>query len=200
MNWLAHLYLSAPNIEFQLGNVLADYIKGKAWEGASLNLQLGIHCHQKIDIFTDSHPIVKHSKSRLQKKSHGKGIAIDIFYDHMLSLHWDRFCSTELRTYLDQFYSESVIAIKDYPPDVQKFINNLIQRDTLGQYAEFSHVEMALERVNSRLSPIARRRSSVIDLIPDLKREYHSLESDFIEFFPLLMQYVEIEVLAESIK
>ncbi len=195
MNWLAHLYLSAPDIEFKLGNVLADYIKGKVWEGANPVLQLGVNCHQKIDIFTDSHPIVKHSKSRLQKKSHSKGIVMDVFYDHMLSLHWDRFCSTDLRSYLNQFYADSLNVIEYYPPDIQTFINNLIQRDTLGQYAEFSHVEVALERINNRLSPIVRQRSSVIDLIPDLKREYHSLESDFIEFFPLLIHYVENEVL-----
>ncbi len=35
MNWLAHIFLSENHIEHQLGNLLTDPLKGKAWEGAS---------------------------------------------------------------------------------------------------------------------------------------------------------------------
>ena len=35
MNWLAHVFLSENNIEHQLGNLLADPLKGRAWEEAT---------------------------------------------------------------------------------------------------------------------------------------------------------------------
>jgi len=39
MNWLAHVFLSENHIEHQLGNLLTDPLKDKAWEGASDSFQ-----------------------------------------------------------------------------------------------------------------------------------------------------------------
>jgi len=41
MNWLAHVFLSENHIEHQLGNLLTDPLKGKAWEGASTRIYAG---------------------------------------------------------------------------------------------------------------------------------------------------------------
>mgnify|MGYP000564575372 CR=1 FL=1 len=69
MNWLAHLFLSEQNVDFQMGNILADPLKGKLWEGSSLQLKKGMAVHKIIDAYTDSHKIVSKSKASLRKKS-----------------------------------------------------------------------------------------------------------------------------------
>jgi len=76
MNWLSHVFLSETTIEHRLGNVLTDSLKAKAWEGASEDFYRGIDTHTKIDVFTDSHLIVKQSKARLEKKGYLKSVLL----------------------------------------------------------------------------------------------------------------------------
>jgi acyl carrier protein phosphodiesterase len=86
MNWLAHIFLSEPNVESRLGNLLGDLVKGKDLDDINPNLRQGIARHYAIDRFTDSHPVVKISKQRIDKEySKFAGILIDIFYDHFLA-------------------------------------------------------------------------------------------------------------------
>src|SRR4051794_25859022 len=56
MNWLAHLFLSEPDTDFRLGNLLADSIARAERPSLPQNFQRGIHQHIKIDAFTDTHP------------------------------------------------------------------------------------------------------------------------------------------------
>ncbi len=95
MNWLAHIFLSEQNIDFQIGNYLADPLKCKAWDNASEDLINGIKIHMIIDSFTDSHKIVNQSKTRLRDKGLLKSIIIDITYDHFLTKNWDTFSNID---------------------------------------------------------------------------------------------------------
>lgn len=56
MNWLAHTLLSSKSIEYQLGNLLADPMKGRWWPGVSDEMVAGFQMHTAIDSFTDSNP------------------------------------------------------------------------------------------------------------------------------------------------
>lgn len=93
MNWLAHIFLSEQNIDFQIGNFLADPLKGRAWENASVDLKKGIKTHLIIDTFTDSNEIVTQSKRRLRDSGLLKSIVIDITYDYFLTKNWESFCN-----------------------------------------------------------------------------------------------------------
>ena len=77
MNYLAHTVLSKNSIEYQLGNLLADPLKGKRWEGASDEHYAGMRMHAAIDMFTDANKTISLSKSRLRKKGYLKGVVID---------------------------------------------------------------------------------------------------------------------------
>ncbi len=59
MNWLAHAFLSNPDIEFRLGNVLADLVKDADRASMPAAFQAGLRQHQEIDAFTDAHEIVQ---------------------------------------------------------------------------------------------------------------------------------------------
>ena len=66
MNWLAHIFLSEHNIDFQIGNYLADPLKAKAWMGANENIKDGMKIHKLIDSYTDKHPTFKQRKIDLE--------------------------------------------------------------------------------------------------------------------------------------
>ena len=100
MNWLAHIFLSEKEIDFQLGNLLADPLKGKSWPEANKATQAGIRLHKKIDAYTDSHACVSRSKSRLGKKGYLKPVVIDIVYDHLLHKHWDNYAEESLHDFI----------------------------------------------------------------------------------------------------
>src|SRR5689334_20268067 len=59
MNWLAHVFLSKPDVQFQLGNLLADVVRGPQRDAMSADFVHGAAWHKAIDAFTDAHLIVK---------------------------------------------------------------------------------------------------------------------------------------------
>src|SRR5262249_49426386 len=65
MNWLAHVFLSESTLEFRLGNLLADIVRGAEREAMSVEFQRGARRHQAIDAFTDAHPVVRRSRARI---------------------------------------------------------------------------------------------------------------------------------------
>ena len=82
MNWLAHVFLSEQNLEFRLGNLLADIVRGEQRSGMSADFLRGVQCHQAIDSFTDSHPLVRRSRARIgAEQRRFSGVLVDVFYD-----------------------------------------------------------------------------------------------------------------------
>ena len=56
MNYLAHAYLSFGHKEVLTGNMISDFVKGKARFQYPEGIQKGIMLHRAIDDFTDTHP------------------------------------------------------------------------------------------------------------------------------------------------
>src|SRR5437773_6935575 len=65
MNYLAHLYLSEPHEEAWLGSLMGDFVKGPLDDRYGSEITRAIALHRKIDVFTDAHPVVLQSKSRM---------------------------------------------------------------------------------------------------------------------------------------
>jgi acyl carrier protein phosphodiesterase len=131
MNWLAHLFLSEQNTDHQLGNLLCDPCKGRAFEGANDAFKQGLKMHMSIDAFTDSHASFLKSKQRLNKKGHLKGVVIDLTYDVFLTQFWSEYCDMDLNTFLDGFYLNAPMALEYYPSQPRAFVERLIQVDHL---------------------------------------------------------------------
>ena len=187
MNWLAHVFLSQHDIEYQLGNLLTDPLKGKGWEGASPLIYQGIETHKLIDSFTDSHPMVSKSKASLTKRGHLKGVVIDILHDHFLSLHWDKYSNIPLDIFLEEFREKAPIAIKHYPARAKEVITRVVQNRQLGSYIKMQGVNDAFGRIDKRLSERALKKDTATRYIPLIAREKERLEEDFLHFFPELM-------------
>ena len=153
MNWLAHLFLSEPDVEHRLGNLLADVVKGKARAALPPGVLRGIACHQAIDAFTDSHPVVYRSKRRIGEE-HGRfaGILIDIFYDHFLARDWSRYAAMPLEQFTAEVYTSfRGYVTGDLPEEARELLARMSEGDQLGSYRALGGIEAALRRLSRRL-------------------------------------------------
>jgi len=190
MNWLAHVFLSEQNIDQQIGNFLADPLKGKLWESASQEMQKGVSLHKAIDSFTDSHKKVSLSKSRLREKGLLKGVVIDLTYDYLLTKHWNRFSTIQLSDFLEQFYQNAQNRVKVYPDNVALLVLKLVQNDRLNKYHTLDQLYTAFERIDLRLSSRLLARESATSYYQSVEENLDLLEKDFLLFFPELCEHV----------
>tara|TARA_B100000745_G_scaffold216494_1_gene143903 strand:- start:51 stop:665 length:615 start_codon:yes stop_codon:yes gene_type:complete len=189
MNWLAHTLLSSKSIEYQLGNLLADPMKGRWWPGVSDELVAGFQMHAAIDSFTDRNPWVLKSKARLGEKGYLKGVVIDIVYDYFLSQRWDEYVGLERQSFLTAFYVEALPAASSYPKPANDFIERLVRVKVFSQYHQWDGICEALYRLDKRLSPRILAKEKASDYIAQLSKQRQALDADFQHFFPELIDY-----------
>ncbi|MBN2172493.1 MAG: DUF479 domain-containing protein [Bacteroidales bacterium] len=186
MNYLAHLYLSGDNEDLIVGNFIADHVKGKKVQKFNAGVQNGIFLHRQIDTFTDSHPVFLQSKKRLTAKYRKyAGVIVDMFYDHFLSVNWERYSQESLLTFTDRMYE---IIIKRYPilPEKsQRFIAYMKRFNWLTGYASFEGLDRALNGMAIR-TPF---ESGMGGAVYDLQRNYVLFRNEFFNFFPDLIQF-----------
>jgi len=189
MNWLAHIFLSEQNINFQLGNFLADPMKGRLWDSASDDMIKGVNTHKLIDSYTDSHKIVSQSKARLRKKGLLKPLIIDLTYDYLLTKNWNIFCNIPIREYIDSFYKQAKAV--ELPNPANSFVQNLVDKDRLNKYHKLHHLEQAFERIDARLSKKLLEKETSISYIDSVYKNINDIEDDFLIFFPQMCKYIK---------
>lgn len=191
MNWLAHVFLSEQKIDFQMGNFLADPLKGRLWEGASSDMARGMHLHKLIDAYTDSHQIFSKSKARLREKGLLKPVIIDLTYDYFLTKNWDTFSIVTKDDFLAIFYHEALKRSNYLSKDANQLIINLVEQDRLNKYNNLDQLKKSFERIDIRLSPRLLARETAVSYFENVKEHVDALEADFLTFFPLLCTYVK---------
>lgn len=186
MNFLAHIYLSGKDEDIILGNFMGDHVKGKAYKKYPLSIQKGILLHRAIDSYTDTHPIVKRSKRRLDKRyGHFPGVIIDILYDHFLAKNWDKYSDVPLKEFSRDFYT-LIRKNKALLPERTQFLSHYMIRDNwLYSYRNLDGIATVLKNMNKRTGNISQMHLA----ITDLKTHYEDFEADFTEFFDNLRQF-----------
>jgi len=192
LNWLAHVFLSPPNVEFQLGNLLADIVRRNQRQGLPEDFVRGALRHHAIDVFTDAHPIVKRSRARLSE-THRRfsGVIMDVFYDYLLATHWSEYSTITLDSFTTKFYSEAAAIKIALPDDAQHVLTRIIQHDLLGQYRNVDGVKQSLRRLSMRLHARWGREFQLDSSVVELIEHEDELAADFAEFFPQLRMHVD---------
>jgi acyl carrier protein phosphodiesterase len=86
LNFLAHTYLSFNDPQILVGNIISDFVKGKAKFNYPTAIQNGITLHRLIDEFTDNHIATKNAKFFFkQELGLYAGAFVDIVYDYFLA-------------------------------------------------------------------------------------------------------------------
>lgn len=188
MNWLAHLYLSEPDTEFRLGNLLADQVRGADRDKVSAAFKRGMACHQAIDAFAESHPVVKRSRQRIgPTQRRFSGILVDVFYDHFLARDWAQFSEVPLESFTHTAYRDFTPLASTLPEEARITLERIIEHDWLTSYRDISGIRDVLERLSHRLSDRLKRPMSLHSAVKDLRAHYREFENDFRLFFPEVM-------------
>ena len=188
MNYLAHLYLAGDDPQAQVGQVLADFVASREIDGFAPGIRAGIRAHQRIDVFTDAHPIVQAARARMSPPYRRYGnILLDLFFDHFLAKKWDRYGGDiSLEEFARRSYCNLEAHRDVYPGRFQRVVFFMRQGDWLGSYREVGNIDRALKGISRRLT----RSNPLGDAVAVLRTQYKELEGDFTGFFPELEAYV----------
>lgn len=191
MNWLAHVFLSEPDVDYRLGNLLADIVRGEELGRMSAGFQRGARKHRQIDAFTDAHPLVKRSRARVSTRFRRfSGVLVDVFYDHLLASNWDSYSPIVLDAFTAKFYADIESKHIELPVSARVTLDRIIRHDLLGSYRRVEGVEHSLRRLSAYLSSRWRREFSLEKGVADLIEHRAGFEADFAGFFPQLQAAV----------
>lgn len=189
MNYLAHLYLSEPHAQAWLGSLLGDFVKGPLDGRYGEEITRAIAMHRKIDVFTDAHPLVLRSRSRISaQRRRYAGIMVDVFYDHFLAKNWNDFHEEPLAEFTGRVYGILTRNHALLPARLQRVAPMMIELDWLGSYADVGSIHTALDRMGQRL----KRENRLTNSAEELVGNYALLEADFRAFLPEVLRYTRI--------
>lgn len=134
-------------------NLFGDFVKGSDLSTYPSHIKKGIVLHRAIDNYVDHHSdvvnLMNHLYPTLPKIT---GIAIDLYFDHLLASNWKTFHSTDYRVYLDKFYSYSIEDESGYPESYKSFMRNLKKRDWMIHYGTREGLDKMCYGVSQRIS------------------------------------------------
>ena len=196
MNHFAHLALSRTTVESAVGNLLGDFARGVDQHQLPAAVLAGLLNHRAVDRFTDNHPVVLELKSCFSsERRRFAGIALDIYFDHLLINHWERFEQRHLESTIDEFY-QRLSAGRDLMPgdEMRRVTQRIVDYDWFGSYRDIDSIAQSLDQVAGRIR-FANRFDNAIE---DIVRHEELIRDGFFEFYPQLQQHIEqqaIEVL-----
>jgi acyl carrier protein phosphodiesterase len=190
LNYLVHLYLAGDDAELQLGGLMGDFVKGAIPADYPEKLALGLQLHRRIDSLAQNSPHTRQSRLRLHPKfGHGRGIIIDIFYDHFLASDWPDHSSQPLESYAAKVYRLLQKNHDQLPAGLQQVAPRMIEHNWLVSYRQRTVVGKALQRISQRLS----RPLPLAESIDDLAIHEVSLRQDFKGFMIEATDFVKQE-------
>ncbi len=188
MNYLAHLFLSGTDPEMILGNFIADHVKGSDVLKYSENVRKGISMHRAIDTFTDQHPVVKQSISRLRTDFRKyAGVIVDMYYDHYLSANWDDYSHQDLVQFTKTRYDILNTFQKILPARSARLLFFMEKQNWLLSYGSFDGMQQAFNGMSRRTTFESKMELAVVNL----KSGYQLFEQEFRQFFPELQLFVK---------
>jgi acyl carrier protein phosphodiesterase len=188
LNFLAHTYLSGCNEEIIVGNFMGDYVKGRKYLQFPDEVMKGILIHRDIDSFTDMHPITRRNKQRVAEKYNKyAGIVIDIFYDHFLAALWDRYSDLPLNEYVNRTYDLLKRNYKVLPEAIKRWFPTFLENNWMMTYQSVDGIELVLERMSANTS-LPDHSGYAVEV---LSEQYDYFQEDFLEFFPLIIEFLE---------
>jgi len=188
MNHFAHLVLAQPTVESTVGNLLGDFARGVDADALAPPVRAGLLNHRAVDRFTDNHPLVMEMKRGFSRERRRfAGIALDIYFDHLLIDYWERFEQRPLERLIGGFYRRMAAGQALMPgQDMRRVTRRMIEHDWFRSYRELDAIAASLDRVAARIR-FANRFANAIE---DLQRNDELIRQGFLEFYPQLRRHV----------
>jgi acyl carrier protein phosphodiesterase len=146
-----------------IANLYGDFVKGRDYSYLPDIVQEGVKLHREIDDFIDHHPLVTDLRLSLYEDLPKiAGIAIDLYFDHLLAKNWLDYSSTPLEKFTERFFAyaldESNLVIANgienftYPPYFRDLIKIMHRKNWLTRYEKIEGIEMASTGLSKRIS------------------------------------------------
>lgn len=155
MNFLGHLYFSGKNTDLMHANLFGDFVKGRDLSHFPQILEQGFKLHRTIDNFIDTHPVVvKLNQTFYDELPKISGVAMDLFFDHLLAKNWDDYHPVSLREFVDIFYKSQIHpTLFPYFTDVYLIMLERMKKyDWLFNYSEFNGLKRSCEQLSTRIN------------------------------------------------
>ncbi len=188
MNHLAHCFLSFGDEDLLLGNFIGDFVKGHDWQQYPEPVQRGILLHRSIDTFTDNHPLTDRSVARIRAYA-GRYAPpfVDILYDHLLALHWEKHTAEPFQTFAGNTYIQLENRAIEMPLILQERLPKMLAGQFLHGYTHREGLEWVLQRFSTRLSG----QFDTTALGDTFFKEIEAFSEDFNGFFPDLVAHAK---------
>ncbi len=188
MNYLAHLFLARGDEQALIGALLGDFVKGRSAEQYRPAVRRGILLHRQIDRYTDAHALVRASRALVSpERRRFAGIMMDVFYDHFLARHWQRYADVALGDFSREVYAILLRRQREFPERLQAIVPRMVSNDWLGRYRELDGIAVAVDGISRRL----RRPNTLAGAASELTANYARVQGYFLAFFPQLMAFVQ---------
>lgn len=188
MNYLAHLLLSGPDMDVQVGGLLGDFVKGPLRQELPAPVELGIRLHRKIDVITDRQPqFIAATEVLPPHWRRYRGILLDIYFDHLLATRWDDFHPQSLADFCQDFYRQLARHQISLPPRARRFCEVAPKVRWLESYAVHDLMPAIYDNVGKRL----RRPIPLGDVWPLLEQERDFLNHAFDGLMAELLDFAE---------
>lgn len=185
MNHLAHFHLAGECEHLVVGALLGDYVKGPLTGAMPQALERGVKLHRRVDAFTDGHPALRALRVHFGPGERRlAGVVTDLFFDYLLTRHWERFRAPALRD-----FSARVHAILDrhadaLPPAAARQARRIVEYDLLCRYGEPDVLDGTLQRLGEVLGqPQAMRGATAVAW-----SRIGEFEAAFLDFYPQLIE------------
>jgi acyl carrier protein phosphodiesterase len=187
MNLLAHAYLSFRQPELLVGNMISDYVKGRAKFDYAPGILRGIDLHRAIDEFTDQHPVNLRAK-KVFKPAVGlyAGAFLDIVYDHFLAADTLVFPADSLPQFSNWVYGSLEPYQDQFPERFARMFPHMRTHDWLSNYREREGIARSMEGLVRRAKYLDQSEGA----FQLFEQEYAFLEASYQRFFPELILFV----------
>lgn len=187
MNFLAHVYLARHSPLAMIGALLGDFNPGPDIARLPTEIVREIQIHRLVDSFTDQHPQVLACKSLFPDGIRRfSGIVLDLYFDYLLSVHWQRYTPISRRQLIDDCYQALHEHHHLLPASLQNIRPRMIDQDWLASYGEPEGLKLAANRTAQRISRHGERLMQAYHLS---LLQHVRLEQAFLNFFPELENY-----------
>jgi acyl carrier protein phosphodiesterase len=175
-----------------VGNMISDFVKGKAKFDYSQGIQKGITLHRSIDRFTDEHPATKEGKTFFRSAvGLYAGAFMDVVYDHFLANDEKSWKEPSLTAFAAGVYDILTRNNEVLPARLQQMLPYMRSQDWLYNYRFRWGIEKSFEGVARRavyLNNSVAAYEAFIQHYADLEEIFNAFIPDVKKFARLLFE------------
>ena len=136
MNIVGHLYCSGVEGPIALGNIIGDYVKGKAIDQYDEEIRKGISLHRSLDHYADNHDSYKILRKEIHAQlGHYTMVALDIYFDYYLIQDWDKHGWGTYNALVEDFFSLVATYRNDIPEPALFYFDKMKEHQWMYKYA-----------------------------------------------------------------